>query len=803
MKNKLGRWIARQIARLLLNHTRVVIAVALVVTVAAGFVAARLELDTSFSALLPEDTPEVLEIKRLQKRIGGQVELIVALGGDKKIRLEFAHQLVAKLRSKPWIRRADVEFPVEFILDRKLQLMSVKDLEILLHTLEEEIERVKARANPFYVDLEGDEGVKPWDEVDKRSRLAESEGLLKRHFTSADGRYLFVRVLPKGNVTDMGAGARLLANIKSVVGSLDPASRAVPVRYAGGLPLNQEQHHRMISDLQRAAIIALILVLLLFTLYVKRLETPLVVAVPLIAGLCVTFAITRLAIGHLNLVSGMLVTALIGLGIDFSIHLYLRYLEQLPKADSPRDAMRVAIEGTFPSCLTAATTTAAAFFAMTFARFRGFSEYGAIAGLGVLVTLIMTFVTLPPLALAISRRPTGLGRLRLPIPQLTRGVAWVLVLCGVGLTVYTGSLLPGLRYRNDFKKLRGQSPTVEFSDSVDKAFGGSLGPAAVLVEGIGQARRVEKRLAELKADPNSGVKQFLSLAAIVPEPTEKRSRLLTRMEKLLTDLPLQKLKKDDRKHVTDALAQIRMPPWAIEDIPEPYRQQFLTLDQKGTLVLIWPRLEMHEDAEVIAWGDELSRLQRELRGQGIAATILDENRVAARVLRQMKEDAPRVMLYAALAVLLILILDFRCLRCVGFVAGSLGLGILWFLGLTHLFGFEINVFNQAVIPSVLGLGLDNAVHVQHRYLEEGPGSLPLVVSTTGSASFLASATTAIGFGSAVTAYHFGVQSMGWLGIIGFTCTFVSTTILFPAVLRVLERCGLSRTSAAIRHARKH
>ena len=69
---------------------------------------------------------------------------------------------------------------------------------------------------------------------------------------------------------------------------------------------------------------------------------------------------------------------------------------------------------------------------------------------------------------------------------------------------------------------------------------------------------------------------------------------------------------------------------------------------------------------------------------------------------------------------------------------------------------------------------------------EGPGSIPRVVSTTGSAALLASTTTAIGFGTTVTAHHAGINSLGWLAVIGIASTFVGSTIFFPSVLHLLE-----------------
>ena len=121
------------------------------------------------------------------------------------------------------------------------------------------------------------------------------------------------------------------------------------------------------------------------------------------------------------------------------------------------------------------------------------------------------------------------------------------------------------------------------------------------------------------------------------------------------------------------------------------------------------------------------------------------------------------------------------------VAGSLAVGLTWTLGLLVLWHVDLNVFNQAVLATVVGVGVDNAVHIYHRYLREGTAGLPAVFATTGVAALLASVTTTIGFGTAVTAHHLGIRSFGWFAIAALTSAFVAATVLLPALLMLLRR----------------
>ena len=399
------------------------------------------------------------------------------------------------------------------------------------------------------------------------------------------------------------------------------------------------------------------------TLHIRRLAAPLILALPLLIGVSTALAFTSLTIGQLNLVTGFLVTALFGLGVDFEIHLYLRYLEELGKQHDRKAAMRTAMVQTLPACMTAATTTAAAFFAMTISDFRGFREYGVIAGMSVLITLVSTYVVLPPLAVLLSRKGKR-QRLTPARGGLRYGVAVPMVLAGVALLVFSLLAASQVRWRTDFRKLRGDSETVDFSYFVGDLLGGSLTPAGILVQDVGQARRVHQYLDALVQDPNSAVKQYLSLASMVPSDAEHKLPILRKIQHSLESVLEQKLKPQDRQRVEDALMLARARPWTTEEIPLVFRRQFQTVDGDGQFVVVWPRFPTHEEDKVIAWGQALERIRVDLRERGIPVRILAENRIAARVLTQMREDAPLVLGAAALAVLLILVLDFRSPRLV-------------------------------------------------------------------------------------------------------------------------------------------
>jgi predicted RND superfamily exporter protein len=113
--------------------------------------------------------------------------------------------------------------------------------------------------------------------------------------------------------------------------------------------------------------------------------------------------------------------------------------------------------------------------------------------------------------------------------------------------------------------------------------------------------------------------------------------------------------------------------------------------------------------------------------------------------------------------------------------------ILWLLGGMAIFKIQINVMNVAVTPMLLGIGIDDAVHMLNAYLHEAKRDLQRVFVLTGKAVALTTLTTCIGFGSLAFADHPGLSSMGTLAIWGVSLAFLSTVTFLPALILAFRK----------------
>jgi predicted RND superfamily exporter protein len=149
--------------------------------------------------------------------------------------------------------------------------------------------------------------------------------------------------------------------------------------------------------------------------------------------------------------------------------------------------------------------------------------------------------------------------------------------------------------------------------------------------------------------------------------------------------------------------------------------------------------------------------------------------VAASIYKTLLRDLPNVAALALISVLLIFAFDLRQIRLIFIGSLSFLTGLIWAAGSLVIFDIRINIINVAALPMLLGIGIDIIVHLQHR-LRSGD-NLSTTLRTTGIAVFLSTATTISAFFSLTLANSRGLQSMGFVVLIGLSAVFLSSLML--------------------------
>ncbi|WP_244237365.1 efflux RND transporter permease subunit [Corallococcus llansteffanensis] len=779
------------------------------ITVAAGLFASRLEFRGSFVELLPEGAPEVRDLTRVSEKAGGDGYLVVmAKGGTPEALKTYATEYQRRLEALPEVRYVEHHYDVAFFRRHGLLLLPTDKVAALREDLEARVRYEKERASPLFVDLGAEEAPPSFEEIARKHTPATA---LPETLANSEGTEVYLMIKPSGTAGDLEFARRFVAT------ALDTGRKLAQERYpgvtleaTGNFQSRIEEDAVMRNDLANAGGLSALVAVGLILLATRRVSALAVVGVPVAVGLVLTFAFAQGAIGHLNIVTGFLVAILIGLGIEYGVHLAMRYWEERER-HGVREALEAAVRGTFSGALTSAVTNAAAFFVLMLAQFHAFQQFGLLAGLGVLMAVLSAYA-LGPSLLAIAERirpfrrepASGSAAPEAPKAPAVREKEWrrwptglitAVALLVVGFAAYSVRIAPRLGFETNLRNLKGDSPSSRLDDHITEQIGAPLNPAILAVDSLEQVREVEAVIARVKAK-NGADSVFLrtaSLSDLVPSDVPGHAAELSRIRALLDGLP-KSAQADTR--VQDLRALVDAKPYGLEQVPVEARRRFEALDGKGMFLLLFPSVSNYDTQDLHRWAAQLDQVVAGAKEKGIDLAVLDSNRIAARIFSLVRGDGPFILWSAAAVVFLVILASLRSFKRALLVAGPLFLGMTCLAGGMYLFDVQLNFINAVVLPNLLAIAVDNSVHLFHRYEEEGPGSLGRVVRNTGFAAVVATLSNAAGYGALLVANHQGLRSIGQIALLGVVCTFLGTTVFFPAMLALLERWKGRRSAVA-------
>ena len=606
----------------------------------------------------------------------------------------------------------------------------------------------------------------------------------------------------------------------------------------------QSQHDSTI-----ASVVSLLLCAGIFIYAYRETGRPLKATFCLIIGLGYTMAFTTLVVGHLNILTITFVPILIGLAIDFGVHLITRYEEETRRGTPTEQALQKAIAYTGMGIFTGALTTAGAFLAMAITKFKGIQEMGIICGSGMMLCFIPMMTMLPAMLLrgrqnALDNQLHDIGAKRARIEEywLRRPgtlVAITAVVCAIA----------GLELRRvyfDYNLLNMQSkglPSVTYEQKLINSAGKSVLFAAVVATNLDQAKELETKLKALPSVANvESMTQFLNedqtrkleivrsvkqeIAGIrfapidwKPADIDDLSATLWRSGGYL-GLAAEFAQKDEPKIAEQLLAlrdsisefrkAMRINDPAVRERLSKY-QQALFDDVRDTFAAF----QQQDDSAPMAIQDLPEALrnrfigvtgkyllqvypkkdvwQRENQQEFVAEVrTVDPNVTGTPVqlleyTTLLKDSYVEAAWYALAAIAIMVFVHFRSPVCVILALLPVAIGTIWMAGMMGTFNIPFNPANIMTLPLVIGIGVTNGIHILNRFAEEKtPG---IFGRSTGKAVLVSGLNTIAGFGSLMLAKHQGISSLGFVMSVGvFTCMFAALTFL-PVTLKLLLRRG--------------
>jgi len=286
------------------------------------------------------------------------------------------------------------------------------------------------------------------------------------YFLTENDKYLIFLVTSQDG--DYTATERCLQRLRQAIKEVKVRFPGIKVGVTGPGALETDEMSSAMADVGLASWASLISQMLLIILFFRSVKRALVQGLVLFMGLCWTFGVATLVVGHLNILSIVFGPLLLGIAVDFGIHWYSRLEEE--QGDRPRPSagnwdctMQKATPGIFYAALTAVVSV----FPLIFAGFKGLAELGLIITLGIALHIFLSLGFLPALA-AVTERCRSQPKLGLEPecmsqPQPFLAIKWrhpvIIVLLGVLITVAGGISLFHVPF--DLNPLHLQNPQTE------------------------------------------------------------------------------------------------------------------------------------------------------------------------------------------------------------------------------------------------------------------------------------------------------------------------------------------------------
>jgi hopanoid biosynthesis associated RND transporter like protein HpnN len=644
---------------------------------------------------------------------------------------------------------------------------------------------------------------------------------------SDDGRMGFVLLkLRQEDKQGFAQNEESITALRRLVADVKAKHTGVKIGLTGLPIIEYDEMKSSNQSMTAATILSFLGVFAVIVLAFGGLRHSLFAMTALVLGMIWACGCITLMIGYVSILSIAFASILFGLGIDYGIYYVSRYLQLRQTVESPSDAL-VAVAGSAgPGITSGAVTSAIAFLAAGFTDFPGVAQLGFVAGGGIMLCWLAEMTVLPAFIRLFDvegvrwNLPTPLN-LRFWLHPLFANPRLVLAMTVAGTLV----LAVGVHYvRYDYNLLHMQPKGLE-SVELEHKLMNQTNRSAWFALSIGSSVEevAKKKNAFLKLP---SVERVEEVATKIPTDIAQKQPIIAQIQQRLVHLPqrvpqiaftpqieldqmlagLAQLlaSRADAAQTVGGLQQLRS---LLQNMPADEYQQRMTEYQQSMATDLLTRLQLLKSVSSPE-PPQLSDLPEGVLARSVGKTgrylmrvyskrdIWDvaANREFVQQVRtvdpeatgnplqvyeastQIKRSFEKAAWYALLAVVPVVLFDFRRLGHSLLAGLPMAVGLLQTFGLMGLLDIPLNPANIIVLPLVLGLGMESGINLIHDMRNKGrgyrgPGNNVIV------AILVNSLTTMVGFGALMIANHQGLQSLGRVLTLAMGCCLFNAIVL--------------------------
>lgn len=901
--------ILKSLARYHALHPYRMLIVVCIITVVLGFLATRLSVTMQWSDLLPAGDKRTIEFNRVIEEFKSATNITIVVQGPEKRIKEFADELAPRLVAaeitsgdtvRKLIQRVDYKMEVDFMKRHGLMLIKADDLknmkEIftnpnltdLIKNINDSMEKeyvgrsesisTREKEDRAFTFLDGIEhlvrtmnyaaegkNVSGDDAKEAVERLVIGEP----YFLSYDKTTLVLNAVPTFPITDIDLVVRGTEKIEKIVDELCNEYPDVNAGVTGMMAVSHDEIVYSEKSLGYTSVIAAVAILILLIFSLRMWVAPIFAMINLLIGILWAVGVTAVVVGKLNIMTQMMSVVLLGLGIDFSIHLISGFTERRAAGLSIVNAMEETFLISGKGVVTGALTTAFAFLTMIISSSRGMKEMGIVTGMGLVAVLFASFLVLPIFLVFRERRIDRKRERKGELKFIQRDISfkflgstgeWLskhyvfTIVCSVALSVFFAWHGFRITFDQNYMNIEPKGlESIALQDTVIEKFDLSTNYALVSASSIEESRSIAETYRKM-----GSVAMAEDISQYIPSEKEQKSRSIyireisrrvkaskvrdsfqmdeltsfrEQIERLrmnimeLQDMAflggqdrvdnkckrivgdpdnpeepdlmqnfLKTLESNRRiavkglsrfqrqfganfKEIVSGMCSTR--PIKFEELPESIVDRFCNRDRDLFLVTVYASGSLWKDAAF------LHRFSRDLESVSERATGMAP--VFCALLDIIGRDGRNAMILTLIIVFLLLWLDFRKVRYGLIAMIPLAVGVLWMIGLMKLTSQQFTVMNVMGLPMIIGIGIDDGVHIVHRWIAEGRGKVRVVFASTGKAILLTTLTTMLAFGSLVFSIWRGFAQLGGALFVGVGGCFLTTVIILAGIIGLNER----------------
>jgi hypothetical protein len=636
-------------------------------------------------------------------------------------------------------------------------------------------------------------------------------------------------------------GEKVIEHVRSTIDSHGLINDSVRIRLTGGTALSYEELKSVSEANIQAIVISFVLVTIILLIGLNSGWLVIASIITLFSGLIATTAFAAATVGELNLISVAFAVLYIGLGIDFAIHLTLRYREKVILSDKNQNALQLAISSIFRSLILCAITTAIGFYSFIPTDYEGVAELGWIAGSGMFISIFFTLTLLPALLSLKSYKALTQSPVKnnhpLIIFLITLPYKYSKQILLFTLIVLIGFITQLHKVSFDINTLNLQDPeneSVQTYRDLLKDSDSSPWSSVLLKQNRSDAVTAIKEIKKLDL-----VDDVIWFEDLLPKEQEEKLFIIDEMNLFMgllsTEETTKEIKDADRIETLQKLKS-QLDTFADPELDNEINKlnahltsllnkrpdnKYLASLEKQLLYNLDGRIHSLNDA-LNAQPVELNDIPAEVHDRWISPKHykieilpkenLNDNAAMKRFVRQLQAYDNSVIgspiisieagdavitafktafIYSFIAITLLLLILIKKKQDAVIILVSVLVGAVFTFGFMLLFNIPLNFANIIGLPLLLGIGVDSGIHIADRFHQEQKSNKNIFTTSSSRGVIVSSLTTICSIGNLAFSSHTGTASMGLLLTLGLASMMISIMMILPAFL--IWRNSLKKT----------